>query len=80
MSRQQLYIEGRLVDMPNDDIKIKVASNIFSDISKVATAHSYSIALPRTITNDDIFALAYVVAVSRSLVNRLIRLPTLLTW
>lgn len=61
MSRQQLYIEGRLVDMPNDDIKIKVASNIFSDISKVATAHSYSIALPRTITNDDIFALAYVV-------------------
>lgn len=47
--------------MPNDDIKIKVASNIFSDITKVATAHSYSIALPRTITNDDIFALAYVV-------------------
>lgn len=61
MSKQQLYINGKAVDMPAEEIKIKVGSNIFSDISKVETAHSYSIALPRTITNDKIFALAYVV-------------------
>lgn len=60
MSKQQLYINDVAVDMPHDDIKIKVASNIFADASKVATAHSYSIALPRTMTNDSIFALAYV--------------------
>lgn len=60
MSRQQLYISGKAVDMPSEEIKIKVASNIFSDASKIMTAHSYSITLPRTMTNDSIFALAYV--------------------
>lgn len=60
MSKQQLYINGKAVDMPTDEIKIKVESNIFSDADKIKTAHSYNIALPRTMTNDSIFALAYV--------------------
>jgi hypothetical protein len=60
MSKQQLYINDRAVDMPTDEIKIKVESNIFSDADKIKTAHSYNIALPRTMTNDSIFALAYV--------------------
>ena len=60
MSKQQLYINGKAVDMPTDAIKIKVESNILNDADKVMTAHSYNIALPRTITNDAIFALAYV--------------------
>lgn len=61
MSKQQLYINDVAVDMPADQIKIKVASNILSDASKIMTAHSYSIVLPRTMTNDNLFALAYVV-------------------
>ena len=48
------------MDMPTDEIKIKVASNLFADVSKIATAHSYNIALPRTMTNDALFALAYI--------------------
>lgn len=62
MSKQQLYINGIAVDMPTDEIKIKVASNILADISKVMTAHSYSVTLPRTMTNDNALGLAYVVA------------------
>ena len=60
MSNQQLYINDVAVDMPNDDIKIRVSSNILADVSKVMTAHSYSIHLPRTMTNDDVMSLAYV--------------------
>ena len=62
MSRQQLYINDVAVDMPSDTIKIKVESNLFSDASKLMTAHSYNIALPRTINNDAIFANAFVPA------------------
>lgn len=60
MSKQQLYINDVAVDMPSDTIKIKVESNLFSDADKVMTAHSYNIVLPRTMTNDSVFALAYV--------------------
>ena len=60
MGKQQLYINGKAVDMPADEIKIKVESNLFSDAGSLMTAHSYSISLPRTMTNDSIFALAYV--------------------
>ena len=60
MSKQQLYINGVAVDMPTEEIKIKVESNLFSDADKVMTAHSYNIALPRTMTNDSVFALAYI--------------------
>lgn len=59
MSKQQLYINDIAVDMPTEEIKIKVASNILADADKVMTAHSYNIALPRTMNNDNIFALAY---------------------
>lgn len=59
MSKQQLYINDVAVDMPSEEIKIKVASNILADADKVMTAHSYNIALPRTMNNDNIFALAY---------------------
>lgn len=62
MSKQQLYINDVAVDMPADEIKIKVESNLFSDASKIMTAHSYNIALPRTMTNDSIFANAFVPA------------------
>lgn len=61
MSRQQLYISGKAVDMPSEEIKLKVASNIFSDADKVMTAHSYNVSLPRTMTNDSILAMAYIV-------------------
>lgn len=60
MSRQQLFINDVAVDMPQDEIKIKVESNILSDADKVKTAHSYNIALPRTATNDRVMLLAYL--------------------
>lgn len=60
MAKQQLYISGVAVDMPQDGISIKVESNLFSDAGNIKTAHSYNIALPRTMNNDRIFALAYV--------------------
>lgn len=57
---QQLFINGKAVDMPSDEIKIKVESNILNDADKIKTAHSYNIALPRTLTNDAIFYDAFV--------------------
>ena len=64
MNNQQLYINDVAVDMPSESIKIKVASNLLADVDKVMTAHSYSIHLPRTMTNDNVFALAYVAGAS----------------
>lgn len=46
--------------MPDEAVKIKVESNLFNDVSKLKTAHSYTVVLPRTMTNDSVFALAYV--------------------
>lgn len=60
MRRQQLYIEGVAVDMPTDEIKISVPSNVMSDVGNIMTAHSYSLTLPRTMTNDNIMHNAYV--------------------
>ena len=48
--------------MPTETIKFKVESNIFNDASKVKTAHSYNVTLPRTMTNDNVLAMAYVAA------------------
>lgn len=48
--------------MPAEEIKINVASNLLSDADKVKTAHSYNVCLPRTMTNDNVFALAYLPA------------------
>ena len=59
MKGQQLYINGMAVDMPAEEIKIKVESNILSDADKVMTAHSYTFTLPRTMRNDGIFKHAY---------------------
>lgn len=59
---QQLFINGVAVDMPAEEIKINVASNLLSDADKVKTAHSYNVCLPRTMTNDNVFALAYLPA------------------
>ncbi|MBR5118866.1 MAG: hypothetical protein IK100_09505 [Muribaculaceae bacterium] len=60
MKRQQLYIKDVAVDMPSEEIKIKVESNLFSDAGKIMTAHSYSISLPRTMTNDAVLGNAYL--------------------
>lgn len=60
MSKQQLYINDVAVDMPKDEIKISVPSNVMSDVGNIMTAHSYSITLPRTMNNDSIMHNAYV--------------------
>lgn len=48
--------------MPAEEIKINVASNLFSDADKIKTAHSYNVCLPRTATNDKLMALAFLPA------------------
>lgn len=48
--------------MPTEQIKINVESNLFNSADKIKTAHSYNIALPRTATNDKIFANAFIPA------------------
>ena len=60
MGKQQLYIKGIAVDMPTEEIKIKVESNIFGEMNSIMTAHSYTITLPCTMTNDSIFNNAFV--------------------
>ena len=60
--KQQLYINNTAVDMPSEAVKIKIESNILSDVDKVRTAHSYNITLPRTMTNDAVFAMAFLPA------------------
>lgn len=60
--KQQLYINGVAVDMPAEQIKFKVSSNIFEEVSKISTAHSYTTTLPRTAKNDRLFALAHIPA------------------
>lgn len=62
MSKQQLYINGNVVDMPREEIKINVPSNIMSDAGSIMTAHSYSISLPRTMTNDAVLGNSFVPA------------------
>lgn len=75
----QLYINGIAVDMPADEIKIKVTSNLFADVSKVMSAHSYNIALPRTMANDALFALAFMPSADTGGVSTHTYLPASLT-
>lgn len=55
---QELYIEGKRVDMFTDPITLDFRSNLFGDIDKITSSRSYTIELPATPNNDFIFNLS----------------------
>lgn len=53
---EELYINGQAVDIGNDTgISLKFKSNLFGDISKIEASRSYTIRLPKTLRNRQIF-------------------------
>lgn len=58
----ELFIDGKAVDTsPDTKITLNFKSNIFGDISKIEASNSFTIALPKTPTNNKIFGLPAVV-------------------
>lgn len=56
MTRNELFIEGQRVDLPEEvGVTLEYASNIFGDLSKITSSHSYTIKLPATERNRRIF-------------------------
>lgn len=52
MIDQQLYIDGVLMDLPeNTDVVIDIKSNLFRDVTKMTSNYTYTIQLPRTVHN-----------------------------
>lgn len=49
--KEQLYINGEAVDMGDGTISLVYKSNLFSDLSKITSNHSYTIQLPITEKN-----------------------------
>lgn len=58
----ELYIEGQAVDIaPDTKITLSFNSNLFGDISKITASNSFTIALPKTPKNSNIFGLPSVI-------------------
>lgn len=56
---ERLYIDNTLVDVGNDtDITLSIVSNLFSDLSKIAGNTTYTVKLPKTVTNRRLFGYA----------------------
>ena len=52
MTDQQLYIDGILMDLPeNTDVVLDIKSNLFRDVTKMTSNYTYTIQLPRTVHN-----------------------------
>lgn len=52
MIDQQLYIDGVLMDLPeNTDVVLDIKSNLFRDVTKVTSNYTCTIQLPRTVHN-----------------------------
>ena len=63
---QELYIDGKKVDLGNSKITLKYISNLFGDITKIAANRSYTIQLPRTDVNEAIFGYTSMVEIGRA--------------
>lgn len=56
---ERLYIDNELMDVaPDNDITLSIASNLFTDLSKIAGNTTYTIKLPKTIQNRKVFGYA----------------------
>ena len=52
MIDQQLYIDGVLMDLPeNTDVVLDIKSNLFRDVTKMTSNYTYTIQLPLTVHN-----------------------------
>lgn len=55
MVSEQLIIDGIECDMPKDSVRLSMQSNIIGNVDELSTSYSYTITLPRSLTNDRIF-------------------------
>lgn len=67
---QELYIDGKKVDLGNSKITLKYISNLFGDITKIAANRSYTIQLPRTDVNEEIFGYTSMIGAYAPIKNR----------
>ena len=52
MTDERLYIDGVLVDTDEDTkITMDIKSNLFRDVSKIASNTTYTVKLPKTVRN-----------------------------
>lgn len=54
MVKDQIYIDRSAVDMPTEQVQLSIRSNILGKVDELTTSFSYTIKLPRTLTNDKI--------------------------
>lgn len=53
--KEELYINDNRIDLGKDTITLKHQSNFLGDITKITTSHSYTVKVPRTQNNINIF-------------------------
>lgn len=62
MRTERLYIDDEFVDIGTDTrIVLNIKSNLFNDISRIASNSTYTIKLPKTVRNSSVFSLIDVV-------------------
>lgn len=55
MNDERLYVDGNLVDISGDTkITLNVKSNLFRDVSQIASNSTYTVKLPKTVRNQTI--------------------------
>lgn len=59
MVSEQIYINGKAVDMPAQSVQLSVRSNLLGKVSDLTASFSYTITLPRTLNNDQMLAQAW---------------------
>lgn len=63
---EQIYINGVAVDMPRDAVQLSLQSNLLGKADEVTASYSYTLRLPRTLTNDRLIGQAWDAAVTSS--------------
>ena len=63
MVRQRLIVNGMVADIGDSEVSLNYESNILANVDDLTASYSYSIKLPRTLTNDRIMAQAWHMAV-----------------
>lgn len=67
MKDERLYINGKLADIGTDTkVTMNIKSNLFRDVSKIASNSTYTINLPKTTNNQKIFGHADLMQANNS--------------
>lgn len=59
MVREQIYINGKALDMPEDAVQLSLHSNALGKVGDITASYSYTIAIPRTLNNDRLLGQAW---------------------